>query len=382
MNLNHLQTLDDFRQKAKTRLPKMVFGYIDGGAGEGLAVDRNSNAFKRILLQPRSLKDVTTRDRSKQLLEKKWKHSFGIAPMGLCNVANPKADQLLARSAKRYGLPLCVSTAASTTIEEMYSLAGENIWFQLYMGSTKEGTLKLVDRAREVGVKNLILSVDVPAKGIRPGEIRSGFKAPFVFGSQQILDCAIHPMWSLPYLFTGVPRFAHNFGLSEGGLQFFDRNSGTRLIADLDFLKALRDRWPGNLFVKGITDVEDAYNAIECGCTGIYVSNHGGRQLESVPAALDLLKVIREELGQEFPILFDSGIRSGEDIIKALVLGADYVFLGRPFLFASALGRSVFIEHLIKILDEQIDSAMAQIGCTSLDRLDKSMIWGIDKYNV
>ena len=117
----------------------------------------------------------------------------------------------------------------------MYRLAGENIWFQLYMGSSKEGTFKLVDRAREVGVKNLILSVDVPAKGIRPGEIRSGFKAPFVFGSQQILDCAIHPMWSLPYLFTGVPRFAHNFGLSEGGLEFFDRNSGTRLIADLDF---------------------------------------------------------------------------------------------------------------------------------------------------
>ena len=154
------------------------------------------------------------------------------------------------------------------------------------------------------------------------------------------------------------------------------------MIADLDFLKALRDRWPGNLFVKGITDVEDAYNAIKCGCTGIYVSNHGGRQLESVPAGLDLLKVIREELGQEFPVLFDSGIRSGEDIIKALVLGADYVFLGRPFLFASALGKSVFIEHLIKILDEQIDSAMAQIGCTSLDRLDKNMIWGFEKYNV
>jgi len=379
LNLNLLQTLDDFRKKAKKRLPKMVFGYIDGGAGNGLAVDRNRESFNKILLQPRVLKDVSQRVQSKYLLGQQWEQAFGIAPMGLCNVANPTADLMLAYSAKKCGIPLCVSTAASTTMEKMYDIAGENIWFQLYMGSSKEGTFKLVDRANKIGIKNLILSVDVPAQGYRPTEVRDGFKAPFVFGSQQIFDCVTHPSWSMSYLFSGIPKFAHNFGLSEGGKPFFDRNSGTRLIADLDFLKSLRDRWKGNLFVKGITCVQDAYYCIDCGCTGIYVSNHGGRQLESVPAALDLLRSIRNEIGSKFPILFDGGVRCGEDIIKALALGADFIFLGRPFLFASALGYRPAIVHLIEILGKQIDSAMAQIGCTSLEGLNSNVIYSPDE---
>ncbi|MED5530770.1 MAG: alpha-hydroxy acid oxidase [Pseudomonadota bacterium] len=379
MNLNLLQTLNDFRQKAKKKLPKMVFGYIDGGAGDGLAVDRNRESFKRILLQPRSLENVSQRNQTKNLLGKQWQHVFGIAPMGLCNVANPKADMMLAHSANKYNIPLCVSTAASTTMEKMYEIAGDNIWFQLYMGNSKEGTFKLVKRANELGIKNLILSVDVPAPGYRPSEIRTGFKAPFKFGLQQILDCASHPSWSIPYLFSGMPDFAHNYGLSGNGTPFFDRYSGTRLIADLDFLKSLRDQWKGNLFVKGITFVEDAHESINCGCNGIYVSNHGGRQLESVPAALDLLKLIREELSPQIPILFDSGLRSGEDIIKALALGADFVFLGRPFLFASALGSRQAIIHLIEILNKQIDSVMAQLGCTSLENLSNTVIYGVDR---
>jgi len=378
LNLNHFQTLDDFRKRAKKRLPKMVFGYIDGGAGEGLAVHRNSKAFKNVFLQPRSFKDVTKRNQKKNLLGQQWNHAFGIAPMGLCNVTNPRTDKMLAYSAYKNKIPLCVSTASSTSMEKMFEIAGENIWFQLYMGSSKEGTFKLVNRANDLGIKNLILSVDVPAQGHRPREIKDGFKAPFVFGLQQIIDCAIHPFWSVPYLFNGIPKFAHSFGLSNGGKVFFDRYSGTRLIPDFDFLKSLRDRWKGNLFVKGITHIEDAYNAINCGCTGIYVSNHGGRQLESAPAALNLLKSIRNELGPQLPILFDSGVRSGEDIIKALALGADFVFLGRPFLFASALGYRPAIMHLIRLLEKQIDSALAQIGCTSLENLNSSVIFESD----
>ncbi len=379
LNLNHLQTLDDFRKEAKKKLPKMVFGYIDGGAGSGLAVDRNSQAFNDVLLQPRTLRDVTKREQSKNLLGQQWKHPFGVAPMGLCNVANPKADQMLAYSANRCGIPLCVSTASSTSMESMHDIAGESIWFQLYMGNSKEGTFKLVDRANELGIKNLILSVDVPAPGYRPREIKDGFKAPFKFGIRQILDCVVHPSWAIPYLFNGIPKFAHNAGLTQGGKAFFDRYSGTRLIADLDFLKALRDRWKRNLFVKGVTHVEDAYSAINCGCTGIYVSNHGGRQLESVPSSLDLLKLLRNELGPKLPILFDSGLRSGEDIIKALALGADFVFLGRPFLFASSLGYRPAIVHLIKLLEKQIDSALAQIGCRSLENFSSTVIYGSDQ---
>ena len=143
-------------------------------------------------------------------------------------------------------------------------------------------------------------------------------------------------------------------------------------------MKKLRDNWPGNLYVKGITSLEDAYQSINSGCTGIYISNHGGRQLESVPSTLDLLKIIRRKIGKKYPILFDSGIRTGEDIIKAYSLGADFVFLGRPFLFASALGKKEYIIHLIKLLGKQIDSALAQVGQTSIENLNKSVLFEKD----
>ncbi len=371
MNLNNLQTLEDFRFCAKKKLPKMVFGYIDGGAGDGLAIKRNSLSFKKLLLQPKTLLNVKNRNLSKKINNQEFNYPFGIAPMGLCNVSNPRADIMLAQSANKQNIPLCVSTAASSSVEEIYKIASKNVWFQLYMGSSIENTLKLVKRAEKAGVENLIISVDVPAPGFRPRELRDGFTAPFTFGLKQIIDCALHPSWAIPYLFYGKPEFAHNSGLSTDGKKFFERNSGSRLIPDLEFLKMLRDHWPGNLYVKGITSLEDAYHSINCGCTGIYISNHGGRQLESAPATLDLLKIIRGEIGNNCQILFDSGIRTGEDIVKAYSLGADFVFLGRPFLFASALGKKEYIIHLIKLLGKQIDSTLAQLGKTSIDSLTK-----------
>ena len=380
LNLNNLQTLDDFRLFAKKKLPKMVFGYIDGGAGDGLALNRNIQSFKKLLLQPKTLINVKNRSFSKRINDQTFDYPFGIAPMGLCNVSNPNADTMLAQASKQLNIPFCVSTAASTSIEDIYKIASNNVWFQLYMGSSVESTLKLVKRVEKVGVKNLVISVDVPAPGYRPRELRDGFTAPFTFGFKQILDCAFHPSWSLPYLFYGKPKFANNEGLTNKGKKFFERNSGTRLIPDLDFLKKLRDNWPGNLYVKGITSLEDAYHSINSGCTGIYISNHGGRQLESVPSTLDLLKIIRRKIGKKYPILFDSGIRTGEDIIKAYSLGADFVFLGRPFLFASALGNKKYIIHLIKLLGKQIDSALAQVGQTSIENLNKSVLFEKDVY--
>ena len=381
MNLNNLQTLEDFRFCAKKKLPKMVFGYIDGGAGDGLAIKRNSLSFKKLLLQPKTLLNVKNRNQSKKINDQEFSFPFGIAPMGLCNVSNPRADIMLAQSANKQNIPLCVSTAASSSVEEIYKIASKNVWFQLYMGSSIENTLKLVKRVERAGVENLIISVDVPAPGFRPRELRDGFTAPFTFGLKQIIDCALHPSWAIPYLFYGKPEFAHNSGLSTDGKKFFERNSGSRLIPDLDFLRRLRDHWPGNLYVKGITSLEDAYHSINCGCTGIYISNHGGRQLESAPATLDLLKIIRGEIGNNYQILFDSGIRTGEDIVKAYSLGADFVFLGRPFLFASALGKKEYIIHLIKLLGKQIDSTLAQLGKTSIDSLTRDVIFGNDTYN-
>ena len=194
MNLNNLQTLEDFRFCAKKKLPKMVFGYIDGGAGDGLAIKRNSLSFKKLLLQPKTLLNVKNRNQSKKINNQEFNYPFGIAPMGLCNVSNPRADIMLAQSANKQNIPLCVSTAASSSVEEIYKIASKNVWFQLYMGSSIENTLKLVKRVERAGVENLIISVDVPAPGFRPRELRDGFTAPFTFGLKQIIDCALHPL--------------------------------------------------------------------------------------------------------------------------------------------------------------------------------------------
>ena len=241
MNLNNLQTLDDFRLFAKKKLPKMVFGYIDGGAGDGLALKRNIQSFKKLLLQPKTLLNVKNRSFSKRINDQTFDYPFGIAPMGLCNVSNPNADTMLAQAAKKLNIPFCVSTASSTSIEDIYKIASNNVWFQLYMGSSVESTMKLVERVEKVGIKNLVISVDVPAPGYRPRELRDGFTAPFTFGIKQILDCAFHHLGLYLILFYGKPKFANNEGLSNKSKNFFERNSGTRLIPDLDFLKKLRN---------------------------------------------------------------------------------------------------------------------------------------------
>ena len=178
-------------------------------------------------------------------------------------------------------------------------------------------------------------------------------------------------MWSLPYIFSGVPRFAHNFGLSEGGLEFFDRNSGTRLIADLDFLKALSDRWPGKLFVKGITDVEDAYNAIKCGCTGIYVSNHGGRQLDGSRSPFDQLAEIVDAVGDKIDVIMDSGVQRGTHVLKALSLGAKAVGGGRFYLYALAAAGQAGVERALTLMKQEIERDMRLMGVKSIAELSR-----------
>jgi len=357
MSVNAIHSAEDARRVAKRRLPWMVFDYIDGSAGRETGAARNRAALDALTLLPRILRDVSTRDLSVSLFGTQAARPFGIAPMGMCNLSAPGADLMLARLAAQYKVPHGVSTVASTPLEQIIEVADGHAWFQLYFSGDGDGTFKLVERAKAAGYTTLVLTVDVPEVGRRPRELRHGFKMPFSIGPRQFIDFALHPRWSLTQLAAGKPQMA-NFEMD--GYEF-DRTE-SRAKATWETLAKLRDMWPGKLVVKGVLDVEDAAGLKTAGVDGIQVSSHGARQLESAPTPIEMLPQIRSAVGPDFPLFFDSGIRSGEDVLRALHQGADFVFLGRILQFAIAAGGEPGLHRLWNILSDEMSIAMAQTG--------------------
>ncbi|MDI3336581.1 alpha-hydroxy acid oxidase [Defluviimonas aestuarii] len=357
----HIHSSGDARRLARRRLPWMVFDYIDGAAGNETGAARQRAALDAICLRPRILCDVSERSLASTLFGRKTGRPFGIAPMGMCNLSGPGADLMLARLAARDAVPLGVSTVASTPMERLIEVAEGNAWFQLYFSGDGSGTFRLVERAQAAGYKTLVLTVDVPEVGRRPRELRHGFTMPFRIGPRQFVDFALHPRWSLSTLFAGRPQMA-NFEM-EGFT--FDRTE-SRAKADWSTLKRLRDLWPGRLVVKGVLDPEDAMQLKSAGADAIQVSSHGARQLESAPAPIHALTEIRAALGASFPLYYDSGIRSGEDVLKAYASGANFVFLGRILQFAIAAAGEEGLHRLWDVISDELSIAMAQTGITGL----------------
>ena len=356
-----IHSAEDARRLAKRRLPWMVFDYIDGAAGRETGAVRNRAALDAMTLRPRILRDVSARSMASTLFGAETERPFGIAPMGMCNLSGPGADLMLARLAAQYKIPHGVSTVASTPLETLIDTADGHAWFQLYFSGDGTGTFKLVERAKTAGYQTLVLTVDVPEVGRRPRELRHGFKMPFKIGPRQFIDFALHPRWSLTSLMAGKPQMA-NFEMP--GFEF-DRTE-SRARADWDTLVRLRDLWPGKLVIKGVLDVEDAVALKAAGVDGIQVSSHGSRQLESAPAPFAMLPEMRAALGPDYPLFFDTGLRSGEDALKAMVAGADFVFFGRILQFAIAAAGEAGLHQLWDVLSDEMSIAMAQTGMCDL----------------
>jgi len=361
MSVADIHSASDARRLAKRRLPWMIFDYIDGSAGAETGAARNRAALDALTLRPRILRDVSTRDLAVPLFGAQAARPFGIAPMGMCNLSAPGADLMLARLAAKHQVPHGVSTVASTPLERIIEVANGHAWFQLYFSGDGVGTFKLVERAKAAGYTTLVLTADVPEVGRRPRELRHGFKMPFSIGPRQFIDFALHPRWSLTQLAAGKPQMA-NFEMD--GYEF-DRTE-SRALATWDTLARLRDMWPGKLVVKGVLDVEDAARLKAEGVDAIQVSSHGARQLESAPTPIEALAQIRAEVGPDYPLFFDSGIRSGEDVMRALQQGADFVFLGRILQFAMAAGGEAGLHRLWDIITDETSIAMAQTGKSRL----------------
>lgn len=357
-----IHSVADARRLARRRLPRMVFDYIDGAAGNESGALRTRRSLDDINLRPRILRDVSQRSLATTLFGAPAGNPFGIAPMGMCNLAAPGADLMLARLAARHRVPLGVSTVASTPMEALLETAEGHAWFQLYFSGDGTGSFKLVDRAKAAGFQTLVLTVDVPEVGRRPRELRHGFKMPFRMGPRQFVDFALHPRWSLATLARGRPRMA-NFDMP--GFKF--NRTESRARATWDTLARLRDVWPGKLVVKGVLDADDASALKDAAVDAIQVSSHGARQLESAPCPVQMLPILRERVGRDFPIFYDSGLRSGEDILKVLSHGANFTFLGRVLQFAIAAGGEEGLTQLWAVLEEELSIAMAQTGLMTLE---------------
>ena len=367
-----IHTIDDAIRLSKKRLPKLVFDFIDGASGDDKLAEINSTALDQIRLEPKVFRNVENRNLSKKIFDFDFDYPFGFAPMGMTNLSWPEADKMIAKESAYNNIPTCVSMASSTTLEDMFTFSEGHSWMQIYIFQSEEFIMELLKRAESIGYKVLILTVDVPILSRRARDDRNGFGYPFKIGPKQFLDFALHPQWSLTTLFKGPPQ-PMNYVTSKSGDQIFRRKE-SRGATDWNTLKRVRDAWKGKLIIKGVMNSEDALKIKEAGADAIQVSNHGGRQLDSATASINALPLIRKALGDDFPILFDSGIRSGSDILRALALGADFVMFGRPLMYAIGADGAKGLRRIINLIKEELSTNLGLVGLTDINEVDKKII--------
>ena len=375
-----IHTVADLRARARRRLPRPIFDFIDGGGGEEYSVRRNQEAFAEVRLLTRVLEPCRTRDLSTNFLGTRYAAPFGVSPMGLGNLAWPGTDEALVRATAKAGIPYSLSTAGSTTVERVAELGGHCAWFQLYLPKDFELSTSLLRRADAAGVRTLLFTVDASQPGRRLRDRRSGFGQPLLATPRSILSYALHPGWSLATLAAGIPTMAN---LATGAGDFEGAQAAQQFMAsimhaklDWESLDQIRALWPHKLIVKGVLDPLDARRIADAGVDAVMVSNHGGRQLGSAASPLDVLPAIRAEVGPDYPLVLDSGVRSGEDVVKALILGANFVLLGRPWLYATAaLGATEGAACVTEMLKSELDNAMSQLGCANIADLTRERLW-------
>jgi len=366
--LENAYTIWDLREIAKKRTPKGPFDYTDGSAESEVSLERARQAFADLEFIPSILKDVSTADLTRTSLGEKFSMPLGIAPTGFTRMMQTEGEIAGARAAEKFGIPFTLSTLGTTTIEDVVAAApGGRNWFQLYMWKDREGSMALVERAQLAGVKNLMLTVDVPAAGQRIRDYRNGLTVPPRLTAGTVINAIPRPAWWINFLTTPSIEFASmkNWEGTVGELldYMFDP---TMTWEDL---KWIRKQWNGTLTVKGIQNLDDAKKAAELGADAVLLSNHGGRQLDRAPVMLHLLSDVKKEFKKDYEIHIDTGIMHGADVLAAVALGAQFTYVGRAYLYGLMAGGQDGVERALEIMRTQMVRNMKLLGVNSLDEL-------------
>ncbi len=373
----------DMEAAAMRRIPGFMCDYLINGIGNGVSVQKNRQALNDVELLPRYLADADQPSLHCQVLGHDYNAPFGVAPLGLSGLIWPKSESILAEAAKTHNIPYTLSTVGTTSLENIRKIAGDNAWFQLYTPQDLETRKDLLRRCEEAGYDTILVTVDVPYKTRRDHDIRNGLSVPPSFDMKTAWQMVTHPHWSLRMLRAGVPQFVNLQPYHQDG---HSRNVGRSIVESTKYIEErlglhitasrfeeIRALWPGKLLAKGVLDPEEAKVYLDLGADGLVISNHGGRQLDAAPSSVSLLPRIRDAVGPEATLIADGGIRSGLDIARMLALGADFVLLGRPFLFAVAALDWQGGDHVINVLKAELQTTMGQLGCTTLKELPKCL---------
>ena len=355
----------DLREMAQRRVPKGVFEFVDRGTEDEVGLRNNRDAFERIKLKPRTLVDVSTRNQEIEFFGHTHKMPIGVAPTGTAGLMWYQGEIALAKAAAAAGIPFTLATGSQTAMEKVAeAVPGARIWFQLYMWPDRSLSHQLV-------------TVDGAAAGNREYNMRNGFTMPFQYTRRNIWDVMKHPRWMIGVLAryimtTGMPRYENYPSAIKSKITGLPMGRASLRTDSLSWedLRQLRQMWPRKLIVKGIMHPDDAVMAADCGADGIVVSNHGGRNLDVTMAPIEVLPDVLNAVGKRVKVIVDSGFRRGSDVVKALALGADMVYIGRSTLYGVGAGGEAGAARAINIFREEIDRVMALVGCRSVADLN------------
>lgn len=373
-------SVDDYRRIARCRLPRMLFDYLDGGAFAETTLAANRAAFSRWHFRQRVMRDVSKADTSSILLGNEVSLPLVMAPMGLAGMLARRGECQAAGAALTAGVPFCLSTVSICSMEEVAEAAPEaDRWFQLYVLRDRGFSAELLDRAWKAGYRVLVFTVDLARLGLRYRDVRNGMNGGLspVGRLRKLADLLAHPRWLKEVALGGKPL---SFGNLTSAVPSGRRPEDFKAWVEAQFdpsvtwqdLDWIREHWPGKLVIKGVLEPEDAKDAVRVGADAVVVSNHGGRQLEGAPASLEALPAVVDSVAGDCEVLVDGGVQTGQDLVRALCLGADGCLMGRPWGYALAAGGQPAIEHLLTNLRYETELTLSLIGRTGVNQLRRS----------
>ena len=373
--LKDVLTIAELKARAKRRVPKMFFDYADSGAWTEGTYRANEDDFHKIKLRQRVLVDMTNRSLESEMIGEKVAMPVALAPTGLTGMQHADGEMLAAQAAEAFGIPFTLSTMSICSIEDVRSVTTKPFWFQLYVMRDKDFAYNLIDRAKAAGCSALVLTLDLQILGQRHKDLRNGLTAPPRFTPKHIWQMATRPFWCMDMLKTKRRTFGNIVGHAKGVTDLSSLSSWTHEQFDPKLswkdVAWIRERWGGKLILKGILDEEDARMSLDTGADAIIVSNHGGRQLDGAPSSIGMLPRIVDAVGDKVEVHMDGGIRSGQDVLKALCYGAKGTHIGRPFLYGLGAGGRAGVARALDIIRNELDLTMALCGERDVKNLSR-----------